>query len=106
MNDDELMSVGRFAKLAGCTVHALRHYDAVRLLPPAEVDEQTGYRRYAPSQLATARLIKDLRWLSIPIRRCARSWSHLRVIPLVRCSPRTPTDCNANGTTSIARSPR
>lgn len=67
MNDEELLPVGRFARLAGLTTHALRHYDAVQLLPPAAVDPQTGYRRYARAQLVTARLISDLRCLSMPI---------------------------------------
>lgn len=67
MNDEELLPVGRFARLAGLTTHALRHYDAVRLLRPAAVDPRTGYRRYARSQLVTARLISDLRWLALPI---------------------------------------
>ncbi|MBV9355687.1 MAG: MerR family transcriptional regulator [Chloroflexi bacterium] len=68
MKDDDLLSVGQFARLAGLRSHALRHYDAVQLLPPVEVHPQTGYRRYARFQLATARLISDLRWLSVPIQ--------------------------------------
>ena len=67
MSDENAVSVGRFAKLAGLTVHALRHYDAVGLLTPADVDPRTGYRRYARDQLPSARLIADLRWLGIPI---------------------------------------
>lgn len=67
MSDNTLLSIGQFAKLAGLSVHALRHYDAVGLLAPAEVDPETGYRRYDRSQLSAARLISDLRWLDLPL---------------------------------------
>jgi DNA-binding transcriptional MerR regulator len=67
MNDDELVPIGRFARLTGLSIHALRHYDEVDLLRPAEVDPDTGYRRYARPQARTARLIADLRWLDLPI---------------------------------------
>lgn len=66
-DDDELLSVGEFAKLTGLSAHTLRHYDAVQLLLPADVDPNTGYRRYARQQLPAARLIRDLRWLAVPI---------------------------------------
>jgi DNA-binding transcriptional MerR regulator/catechol 2,3-dioxygenase-like lactoylglutathione lyase family enzyme len=67
MNDDELVPIGRFAQLTGLSIHALRHYDEVDLLRPAEVDPDTGYRRYAGCQARTARQIADLRWLDLPI---------------------------------------
>lgn len=67
MDDEQELTVGRFAKLCGLSVHALRHYDHVGLLQPRAVDERTGYRRYSRDQIRTARLIKDLRWLDIPI---------------------------------------
>ena len=44
---EQLMSIGRFARLTGLTVKALRHYDEVGLLRPAAVDPGTGYRSYA-----------------------------------------------------------
>lgn len=62
-----LMTIGRFSRLSGLSIHALRHYDDLNLLRPAEVDEATGYRRYLPSQVAAARLIVDLRWLDVPL---------------------------------------
>jgi DNA-binding transcriptional MerR regulator len=64
---DELMTIGRFSRLSGLSIHALRHYDDVELLHPAEVDASTGYRRYLRSQLTTARMIVDLRWLDVPL---------------------------------------
>ena len=40
--DGELLSIGRFARLAGLSVGALRHYHQHGLLVPARVDPQTG----------------------------------------------------------------
>lgn len=63
----ELLSIGRFARLAGLSVGALRHYDELDLLRPADVDHATGYRRYLRGQLAEARLIARLRDLEMPL---------------------------------------
>lgn len=54
--------IGEFARLAGVTVRALRHYDHEGLLRPADVSP-SGYRLYAPGQLATLRRILSLRAL-------------------------------------------
>ncbi len=65
--DDDLLSIGRFARLAGLSVGALRHYDELDLLRPADVDQFTGYRRYRRVQLETARAIARLRELEMPL---------------------------------------
>lgn len=64
---DELLPIGRFARLAGLSVGALRHYDTVGLLTPARVDPQTGYRAYRAAQLEAARMIVWLRDADIPL---------------------------------------
>src|SRR5262245_40044231 len=64
-NVDELLSIGRFARLSGLSVGALRHYHEVGLLEPARVDPETSYRSYARSQLDDARLIGRLRELGL-----------------------------------------
>ena len=66
MNDD-LLPIGRFARLAGLTVGALRHYDEEGVLRPADVDRDTGYRRYRRDQLPTARAIAALRELELSL---------------------------------------
>jgi DNA-binding transcriptional MerR regulator len=65
--DDDLLSIGRFARLAGLSVGALRHYDELDVLRPAEIDRFTGYRRYRREQLETARTIARLRDLELPL---------------------------------------
>jgi DNA-binding transcriptional MerR regulator len=65
--DDDLLSIGRFARLSGLSVGALRHYDELDLLRPADIDRFTGYRRYRRAQLETARTIARLRDLEVPL---------------------------------------
>ena len=63
----ELMSIGRFARLTGLTVKALRHYDELGLLRPASVDAETGYRSYGAEQVHRAETIRALRRLELPL---------------------------------------
>lgn len=62
-----MRSIGRLARESGLTVSALRFYDGAGVLGPAWVDPQSGYRWYAPSQLADARLICRLRRVGLPL---------------------------------------
>jgi DNA-binding transcriptional MerR regulator len=63
----ELLSIGAFSRMTFLTVKALRHYHDEGLLEPASVDPHTGYRSYRPEQVATARLIRRLRDLELPV---------------------------------------
>ena len=63
----QLMSIGRFARLTGLTVKALRHYDDVGLLRPSSVDPESGYRLYSPDQVRRAEAIQRLRRLELPL---------------------------------------
>jgi DNA-binding transcriptional MerR regulator len=63
----ELMTIGRFSRLTGLTVKALRHYDELGLLPPADVDPDTGYRSYSSGQIGRAEWIRTLRRLELPL---------------------------------------
>jgi DNA-binding transcriptional MerR regulator len=67
--------------LCGLSVPALRHYDEVGLLAPADVDPRTGYRRYERSQLGRARRIRALRVVELPLEevRLVLDGSPLRV---------------------------
>jgi DNA-binding transcriptional MerR regulator len=63
----QLMPIGRFSRLTGLTVKALRHYDELGLLRPASVDRDTGYRFYAAAQVPIAEAIRMLRRLEVPL---------------------------------------
>ncbi|MFE1358084.1 MULTISPECIES: DNA polymerase III subunit beta family protein [Streptomyces] len=69
MDDEatERLSIGTFARLAGLSPSALRFYDDCGVLPPAEVDPVTGYRRYAPGQRERAVLLRRLRAAGLPL---------------------------------------
>ena len=69
--NDELLSIGRFAQLAGLTAKALRHYDQLGLLQPAYVDDSTGYRWYALSQARDAVAIRRLRGFELSLEEIA-----------------------------------
>lgn len=61
------LTIGAFARASRLSLKALRLYDDLGLLPPARVDPATGYRYYAPGQLAAAQLIALLRQLDLPL---------------------------------------
>ena len=70
---DGLLTIGRFARLSGLTIGTLRHYDEVGLLVPAEVDQDTGYRRYREEQLARAYAIGRLRRAGLSLMEIAEA---------------------------------
>lgn len=68
---DRLLTIGVFARRSWLSPKALRLYDRLGVLSPANVDEDTGYRRYTESQLETARLVAALRRLDMPLAKVA-----------------------------------
>ena len=67
MREQGVLTVGEFGRRSGLSVKALRLYDLSGLLPPAEVDPVSGYRRYTAAQLDRARRISLLRQLDMPL---------------------------------------
>jgi DNA-binding transcriptional MerR regulator len=61
VEDDELLSIGAFARRTRLTPKALRIYDRLGLLTPEVTDVATGYRRYGIGQIRTGQLIGVLR---------------------------------------------
>jgi DNA-binding transcriptional MerR regulator len=66
-----MFSIGDFARLGLVSVRMLRHYDAIGLLPPAHVDDVTGYRRYAADQLPRLNRIVALAKLGFTLKQVA-----------------------------------
>jgi DNA-binding transcriptional MerR regulator len=64
---EDLLSIGRFARLCRLSVKQLRHYDELGLLSPAWVDPGSGYRYYRPGQARDALAIGLLRSLDVPL---------------------------------------
>jgi DNA-binding transcriptional MerR regulator len=67
MPDHDLISIGRFARLTGLSVGALRHYDEHGILAPAAVNPETSYRMYRREQVEEALLVGLLRSLEMPL---------------------------------------
>lgn len=61
------MPIGRFAASCRLSIKALRHYDEQKLLIPAYIDPNTGYRYYQREQAHTAVLVSMLRSLDFSI---------------------------------------
>ncbi len=64
---DGVLTIGRLARTAQVSPHAIRYYEAVGLLPPPARSE-AGYRLYPRSEVRRLRLIKQgkLLGLSLP----------------------------------------
>ena len=62
-----LVTIGDFSRMTFLSVKALRHYHEVGLLAPAEIDPESGYRRYELGQVPTAQAIRRLRELGMPV---------------------------------------
>src|SRR6202044_3822591 len=61
------LAIGDFSRATHLSVKMLRHYHRVGLLEPADVDPDTGYRRYRPGQIPTAQGIRRFRDLDMPL---------------------------------------
>jgi DNA-binding transcriptional MerR regulator len=61
------MTIGEFGERTRLSPKALRLYEQLGLVIPAEVDPGSGYRRYAEDQVETARLVGLLRRLDMPL---------------------------------------
>jgi DNA-binding transcriptional MerR regulator len=66
-SDRHLLTIREFAYQARLTPKALRIYDEIGLLRPAEVDPRNGRRRYQARQLRQARLIGMLRGVDMSL---------------------------------------
>jgi DNA-binding transcriptional MerR regulator len=74
---DRELSIGVFARKSRLSMRALRLYEQIGVLKPVRVDPHNGYRWYAESQLAVARLIGMLRALDMSLAQVAEVTSAL-----------------------------
>ncbi|HET8550294.1 MAG TPA: MerR family transcriptional regulator [Bryobacteraceae bacterium] len=66
MGAGKTYGVRGFAQIAGVTVRALHHYDALGLLKPRRT--ASGYRRYRESDLERLEQIIALRFIGVPLK--------------------------------------
>jgi DNA-binding transcriptional MerR regulator len=67
-----MFKIGDFSRLSMVSVKALRYYDEIGLLKPAQVDEFTGYRYYSASQMPSLNRIVALKSLGLTLTEIAR----------------------------------
>lgn len=63
----DLLSIGTFASMTRLSIKALRLYDQLDLLQPHHIDPQSGYRFYGVDQLSSARMIRNMRDMDMPL---------------------------------------
>jgi DNA-binding transcriptional MerR regulator len=67
-----MLKIGEFSRLSRVSVRMLRHYDKLRLIRPAHVDDESGYRYYAPGQLAELNRLLALKDLGFSLEEIGR----------------------------------
>jgi DNA-binding transcriptional MerR regulator len=75
----DLLSIGTFANLTRLSIKALRLYDDLGILQPRHIDPQSGYRYYGINQLPSARMIRNMRDMDMPLATIRRV---LAVLPV------------------------
>jgi len=75
----DLLSIGVFANMTRLSIKALRLYDQLEILQLRHVDPQSGYRYYEPDQLSSARMIRNMRDMDMPLATIRRVLAVLTV---------------------------
>src|SRR5579875_2229692 len=63
-----MLTIGDFARHGRVSIRMLRHYDAIGLLRPAQVDRSSGYRFYQAAQLSRLNRIVALKDLGFTLQ--------------------------------------
>src|SRR3984885_15864781 len=61
------LAIGDFSRATHLNIKTLRHYHRIGLLEPAQVDPDTGHRRYGTDQIPAAQVIRRFRSLEMPL---------------------------------------
>lgn len=72
-----MFKIGEFSKITQVSVRMLRYYDENKLLEPAKVDMDTGYRMYSSNQIEQLNRIlflKNLGFQVVKIREFLENW--------------------------------
>lgn len=63
-----MYQIGEFSKIVGITVKALRYYDEIGLLQPAQINEENGYRYYDNISYQKAMWIQSLKRFDFSVK--------------------------------------
>lgn len=67
-----MLRIGDFSQIGRVTIDALRYYDEIGLLKPAEVDPSNSYRYYSAAQLKTLNRIHALKAMGFSLEEVSR----------------------------------
>lgn len=67
-----MLKIGEFARLSQVSIKTLRHYDALGVLRPAQIDAESGYRLYDIEQLVDVVRILALKDCGFALEEIAR----------------------------------
>ena len=84
MRNNTRLKIGEFSRIMQVTVKTLRYYEQIRLLMPAEVDEATGYRYYALTQMQHLNSIRRLKNLGFSLDEICELYSDSTHFPTIR----------------------
>lgn len=100
-------SIGELAQRTGTSRRMLRHWEELGLLAPADVDDRTGRRRYAPAQAGRVRAIVALRSVGFGLEAIgdllAAGLTHDRLVALLRERESELTDRITEASTALTQ---
>ncbi|MCL2216950.1 MAG: MerR family transcriptional regulator [Defluviitaleaceae bacterium] len=67
-----LLTIGDISKYSGASIRSLRYYEQMKIMMPAYVDPDTGYRYYSADQLYHVGIIMFCIELGIPLKELAK----------------------------------
>ena len=85
--------IQEFSRLCGVTVRTLRHYEAVGLLQPAEVDDYSHYRFYHVRQMQTMANIRRLKSLGFSLDEILDLFARGNLNPTIASLEQKIADC-------------
>jgi len=68
---NKLLSIGEVSKMTGASIRSLRYYEQIKILEPAFIDPDSGYRYYAMHQTYLIEIILFCIELDIPLKELA-----------------------------------
>lgn len=63
-----MYKIGELSKIADIPIKTLRYYDEVGILPPAYIDQFTGYRYYDDESILNIEMIKSLKSVNFTLQ--------------------------------------
>jgi len=68
MDKNNFLSIGEVAKITGASIFSLRYYEKIKILKPAVIDPDSGYRYYSFEQIFHIQIIMICVELDIPLK--------------------------------------